>query len=135
MFKQRGQALVEFAVIVPLFFTMFFAALYGGILFMDYLQFNNAARGVARAIAISDSDTRTKLADDFKNKEGFYFKQLTGLYSPVPSVEFINDNQDVQVTIDLTLNNDKVPGLLTKLNFPPKNLKLIQVVMPIEIKT
>ena len=39
MHRQKGQTLVEFALLVPLFFAMCFGMIYGGIMFLDYLQY------------------------------------------------------------------------------------------------
>ena len=51
--RQRGQAAVELAFIAPMFFLIFFSVIYAGILFMDYLQFSNAARAAARDITLA----------------------------------------------------------------------------------
>lgn len=62
MTRQRGQALVEFALITPLMFLMVFGLIYGAVIFVDYLNFSNDARTVARRIAVTtDADTRDSL--------------------------------------------------------------------------
>lgn len=45
--KERGQAMVEFAIIMPLFLLCFFCIAYGGLLFTDYLALSNTARSCA----------------------------------------------------------------------------------------
>ena len=130
MNKQKGQALVEFALIIPLFFMMCFAMIYGGMLFMDYLQFNNAARGVARAISVAEESNRSTLKDDFESHSGSYYNQLTKLYTATPNV--VPESDKVTVTINLTLNEEGVPKILSLINFPPKKLKPIEIVMPLE---
>ena len=133
MKSQKGQATVEFAFVVSFFFMMCFGMIYGGILFMDYLQYNNAARMVARVIAIEpNSDKRTEIATDFKDKNSKYINPLTKLYSATPDVEIKTD--DVTVTIKLTLNEEGLLGILSRINFPPKNLTAVKVVMPLEHK-
>ena len=133
MNRQKGQAVVEFAFIAPLFFMMCFGMIYGGLLFMDYLQFNNAARGVARAISIAEVSQRDILKNDFENHSGSYYNQLTSLYTATPDVRLESDK--VIVEIKLNLNEEDIPTILTRINFPPKELKPIEVVMPLEDKT
>ena len=130
--KQKGQSSVEFAFIVPWFFMMCFGMIYGGMFFMDYLQFNNAARGVARAISIAEDSNRDTLKNDFENHKGLYYNQLTNLYTATPQVNLEADK--VMVEIKLNLNEGVVPGILSQINFPPKELKPIEVVMPLEQK-
>ncbi len=133
MKSQKGQATVEFAFVVSFFFMMCFGMIYGGILFMDYLQYNNAARMVARVIAIEpNSDKRTEIATDFKDKNSKYINPLTKLYSATPDVDI--NNTDVTVTIKLTLNEEGLLGILSRINFPPKNLTAVKVTMPLEHK-
>ena len=132
MLKQKGQATVEFAFVLMFFFSVLLVPMtYVGFFFMDYSNYLNAARGVARAIAISDSaEAKQRLKSDFENQQSAYFKTFTKLYSPDPKVTI--DDQTVQVVIELERNEEKMPSAMRDLSFPPKNVKLIQVVMPIE---
>lgn len=134
MNSQKGQSMIEFALVVPLFLMICFAMLYGGILFMDYLQFSNAAQAVARQISItSDENTRQTLANDFKNHTGAYFKQMTNLYKADANVVYNTlTTKNVVVTINLTLDSTGLPKVLTWIKFPPEKLKPIEVVVPIE---
>lgn len=134
MKNQKGQAAVEFAFVAVLFFTMCFGMIYGGIAFMDYLQYNNAARAVARVIAIeTDSSQREKLANDFKNNKSDYINQLTNLYTANPEVEI--SSNDVTVTVELTLSPEGFPALLSNVGFPPKKLTAAKIIMPLEHKS
>lgn len=71
--RQKGQALVEFAIILPLFLMMFFTIAYAGTVFADYLILNNAARTVAH-----ESITR-----DFARDENYNVIW----WNPVPEVK------------------------------------------------
>lgn len=137
MSRQKGQSLVEFALIVPIFFLMCFAMIYGGMLFMDYLQWNNAARGVARAISLAQSDEqRETIAADFENHNSVYIKQLTKLYKANPKISKPIGPNNVTVEVDLTLNSKDLPLVLNLLKFPPQKLNPVKIIMPIEnIKT
>ena len=140
MRKQSGQTAVEFALIAPMFFMMCFAMIYAGILFMDYLNYNNSARSIARAVSIENPAT----IDKEKYYEA-YIKPLTNLYV----IENINDdedfyigsprddkgveipatiNTDIEVVINLKLNAD-LPKILSGedgIGFPPEKLKPIK---------
>lgn len=136
---QKGQATVEFAFIVPFLIFIFLALVYGGILFMDYIQYNNAARAIARAAAFSQK-TEFDAGDkaEFEKK----FNPLTSLYSAeISEVKKNEQESTVTVQIDLTRNTDlKLFRILTsdaenedeKIEFPPKHLKPIIYTMPIE---
>lgn len=50
---QRGQAMVEFAFILPLFIFLLFGIIYFGMAFSDYIALNNVARSSAREASIS----------------------------------------------------------------------------------
>lgn len=132
MSKQKGQAMVEFALIVPGLIFLFLALLYGGILFMDYLQYNNAARAIARDVAFADS-SETINKDALAKK---YFNALTNLYTPtLETPERITDPttkelKEVKVTIHLKRAVNL--GLFDKIHFPPKNLVPIVYIMPVE---
>lgn len=131
MRKQKGQSLVEFALIVPLFFAMCFGMIYGGIMFLDYLQFNNAARVVAREISLMTNSTdRDRLAKDFESHPSEYVGQRIKLYTVAPDVTV--SASDVTVEINLTLNESDLPPVLDWINFPPKTLKPVKIIMPLE---
>lgn len=134
MYKQKGQSMIEFALILPFFFTMCFGMIYGGIMFMDYLQFNNAARAVSRTISLAEnSEQRETIAKDFEQNNSKYVNQLTTLYTANLKVSRPITNK-VTIIIELTRNDEDFPGILTYYNFPPKKLKPIKMVMPLELK-
>ena len=56
MRRQKGQALVEFAFVLPILLTIVFMILYGGIMFVDYLTLSNTARSSARDAALLGSE-------------------------------------------------------------------------------
>lgn len=51
--QEEGQALVEFALVLPLFVTLVFAIVQFGIAFHDYLVLTDAVRAGARTAAVS----------------------------------------------------------------------------------
>ena len=133
MSRQKGQSAVELAFILPIFFTMVFGMIYGGMMFMDYLSLNNSAYVAARDISLAATETeQLEIKNKFENKNPDYVRQLTNLYSATPRV--IRIEPDVKVEIELDLNEEIFPKLLSALNFPPKKLKSIEIVMPLESK-
>ncbi len=52
MKKQKGQAIVEFALVFPFILFLLFAIMYSGLLFADYMTLSNVARASAREAAI-----------------------------------------------------------------------------------
>ena len=151
--KERGQSAVEFAFVVPFFFALFFAVVYFGILFMDYIQYSNAARAAARDISLTQTKAeRQKIItylnsanSEKSNEKANYAKQvavyanpLTSLYKATFSVEpkkLEDTSTNVTVSVDFELNDTGFPQVLVDLDFPPKNLKTIKYTMPLERKS
>ena len=140
MLKQKGQSVVEFAFIAPLFMVIVLGMIYGGILFMDYLQYNNDARAIAREVAFMPETnfTENKLsADKTEELKQKYFKHRTDMYNatlkPPEKIEVSENkkNFSVQVQIDFELNGTW--GLTSFIGFPPEKLNSIVYKMPIEI--
>ena len=52
MKKHKGQVIVEFALVLPLFLLLLFGIVYSGLLFYDYSSLSNIARTSAREAAI-----------------------------------------------------------------------------------
>lgn len=151
--KEKGQGLVEFAIIVPFLMALSIAIIYLGALFMDYTQYNNAARDAARDISLqSGSDTdAAKLRNDIVAKlngtgdestlaKAKYATPMTSLYNATWSAQFYKDATpqnnasgatDVKVTINLHLDK-QAGGLLAEWGVLPSNLKPIVFRMALE---
>ena len=82
--KQKGQAIIEFAVVLPLFVLFLFGIIYSGMLFYDYISLSNLARSAAREAAI----VQTLDSGKIQNMEQYYTTKasslLTSLYTPTP---------------------------------------------------
>ena len=108
MKKQKGQSLVEFALVFPFFLLLIFAIIYSGMLFYDYSTLSSIARSAARERAIS-SPTGVTDADI----KSYYFnsstKQFrpnlgTGLYKPASNpLDITTSGDDIVVTINMVL--------------------------------
>ena len=57
--KQKGQSLVEFAVMLPLLLIIVMGLLGFGLYFSDYVALNSIARSIAREASVMDNSTKT----------------------------------------------------------------------------
>ena len=124
MKRQKGQVIVEFALILPLFLLMIFGLIYSGMLFHDYSTLSNIARASAREAAISgvspDSDRRYKTIennykDQIKNlMTSFYVVQDEA--NPIIIEQPVDDSDSVRSTIIMQVN---VRGYFVDMIIPP----------------
>ena len=99
MVKQKGQSAVEFALMAPIVFILIFGMIWGGIMFMDYLNFNNYARIIARNVSVASSDERENLKEKYNNAVQ---NELAGVYAVTVNVD--TDEVDVTVTVNFRRN-------------------------------
>ena len=114
MKKHKGQAVVEFAVVLPLFLLVLFGIIYSGMLFYDYSSLSNLARSSAREAAITQnlSDSkRTEIEDFYKAKTN---NLLTSLYTPDATKPFkiSYSASDNSVGVTITMKRNDVPILV-----------------------
>lgn len=138
--NEKGQSLVEFCLIVPLFLLMIIGMIYGGVAYADYLQYSTAVREAARDIALQDENKRESLINGLSsNATGTiaqYANPLTNLYRPTFSARLIeettgengSENQTKMrfVEVSVTLDLDADVSVL------PEHLGPLQCTMPIE---
>ena len=70
MKKQKGQVIIEFALILPLFIILLFGIIYCGMLFYDYSTLSNVARAAARERAITKTETESEIIISNYFKDG-----------------------------------------------------------------
>lgn len=100
MKKQKGQAVLEFALVLPFFLMLCFGIMFAGLLFSDYLTLSNLARESARAASIQGDDYYRTIEDAGKSQ-----KLLTRLYS-LDNISIVNgENSSVTVTLDVSRNS------------------------------
>lgn len=113
MKRQRGQVIVEFALILPLFLLMIFGIIYSGMLFYDYSTLSNVARSAAREAAITQDvvDNDPTITAHYYNTNNHTFKDgiITSLYVPKADGDSDGfrihlDSDDIVVTITMKLN-------------------------------
>lgn len=131
MKRQRGQTMVEFALIAPMIFMMIFGMIWGGFMFMEYLRFSNDLRAAARDIAVSEEDSRATLAEKYKTDlYHTYYESLPKLYKPDININPA-DSGDVSITVTFTRTAD-LPNVLLWVNFPPDKIPALQYKMKLE---
>ena len=114
MKKHKGQAVVEFAVVLPLFLLVLFGIIYSGMLFYDYSSLSNLARSSAREAAITQNLTdskRTEIENFYKTKTN---DLLTSLYTPDATNPFkiSYSASDNSVGVTITMKRNDVPILV-----------------------
>lgn len=100
MKRQKGQSIVEFAIVLPFFLLLLFGIFYSGMLFHDYSTLSNIARSAAREAAIAETTNYSNISSHYQNQE-----LLTSLYQKT-SFEIKkgeNDNKDDEVYVKITM--------------------------------
>lgn len=110
MRRQNGQAAVEFALTFPFIVILILGMIYGGVMFMDYLNYNNQARTIAREISVATPSRRTEI-------KNYYDGTISSFYEVTRNVNY--DSSDVVVKIEF-----KRDETLPIINFPPKELTI-----------
>ena len=134
MTRQRGQSVVEFALVLPMFALLLFGLIYGGIMFLQYFNMSNDSRAEARRYAVMD-ETQLKNAFGGSLPSEANPKSVTGeqrfgsFYTVTQKIWIENDDstskpKDVVVLVELKRNNDDLPGVLKMVNWPPENFAM-----------
>lgn len=134
MKRQKGQSVVEFALVIPLFLLLILGMIYGGFAYAEYLQYSTAVREAARDIALqkaNNSDAldakRQTMVDNLNGSTGLnYVHPLTKLYKArfLAKIEKDKDPNVVLVGVDLTLDVNVI--------VLPEKLGRLQCAMPLE---
>ena len=113
MDSQKGQGILEFAIVLPLFLLLFFGIAYFGMAFSDYLSLNNIARDSARLASISSKKDYNDVYDKYSS-----YKLPVGLYKwdynnhekcfKIENKKIGNDT-NVKVTVHAELSNKSNP--------------------------
>ena len=110
MRREKGQAVVEFALVLPLFLVIVFGVIFSGLLYADYLTLANVARSSAREAAIRGESEYSEIISDYYSQT----KLLTNLYKWNESdftiaSEEVASHPSVKVTLTAELNSS-FPG-------------------------
>lgn len=108
--KQKGQSIIEFALVLPLFLLLVFGLFYIGMFFADYLTLSSIARSSAREAAIISSDdyyqnNYQKIREKYKDEKlpmDIFKWQATSIKHF--NINYDKDSHNVQVTMKADLN-------------------------------
>ena len=106
--NNKGQVLVEFALVLYFFLMLVFGIIYSGMLFYDYSTLSNTARTVARERAVSGPEvTDEKILERYVKGDKFKYGLVTSLYHPdsPPITIHTTDDDDIVVTIGMSIDN------------------------------
>ena len=110
MKRQRGQAVVEFAIVLPFFLLLVFGIIYFGCMFADYITLSNVARSSAREAAIISSDdyyknNYKKIREKYKNvKLPMDIFEWQATSTEHFNINYDKDSHNVQVIMKADLN-------------------------------
>jgi len=101
--SDRGQAFVEFVIVLPLLFALVFLIAYAGVGFTRYLKVTDAARIAARAAATARFTNETP-CDAATSAANNAVDGLPITVSCSPAAGPWNSGDDFSVTVEYTLN-------------------------------
>lgn len=105
MISQKGQAIVEFVMILPLFLLFLFGTVYVGMIFADYISMNDMARSCAREASYESSEKYKSICEKYNPDD-----LPVGIYTWTNDDFYISSEDNgtrVQVHIKATLNETK----------------------------
>ena len=109
MKRHKGQSVVEFALVLPLFLFIMFGVIYTGMMFHDYTTLSNIARSSAREAAVSATHDYTEIAKYYRDNQldelmtSFYKKADTNPIV-IERVKAGTEEEGVRSTINMQLN-------------------------------
>ncbi|WP_303670228.1 TadE/TadG family type IV pilus assembly protein [Selenomonas ruminantium] len=109
---QKGQSMVEFAVIFPFFMFLIMSLTYFGLAFADYLQLNNIARSSAREALnytnITEADAKSKDDKTLNKSLQKNYNKIIEKYSKQKLISDMYNWGDKSSQFDITYKNENV---------------------------
>lgn len=138
--KNRGAAMVEFAIVVPFFFMLMLSIIYGALVMHDINSLNEITRNATRYGAVIDSgvsedDKRTAIVSFVKEKANasmflYSVKNGTDVSMGDSEITVGNDSSNssskdtaISVTVTATMDETGMPTLF--MDYFPADLKNI----------
>ncbi len=125
MKRQRGQSALEFALMSPLILLIVFGAIYGGIMFLQFMNYSNEARTIAREIAVASTtpgidgkSERTKKVERYNgvaaNSEG---EILGGIYKVTLTTTLLKKDETTEELVPTTSNDTEADEVGVRFEF------------------
>ena len=129
MNRQKGQSVVEFALVIPLFLILIMGMIYGAFAYADYMQCTTSVREAARNIAMqTDAQKREQKKAALLNKSYTPALYKAKLYTENYTAR-VQEGDEINtgyVEVEVTMNR-KVNIIVL-----PESLGPIKCTMPIE---
>ena len=122
--KKRGQAIVEFALILPVFILILLGIMEFGLVFHQYLVVTAASREGARVAALGGSDAET-LTMVNTSAVSINAGQLTTTITPANRVK--GQTVSVQVTNPVTIRAPLIAQIFPQNPFPVTGTTIMRV--------
>jgi len=118
--RQKGQGIIEFAIVLPLFLLFLFGIIYSGMLFYDHATLSNIARASAREAAITAVPS---VNGRYAEIEGYYKGKmdmlLTTLYLPrTEEMLTITEDTDRMVHSEIIMDRNPDSSVLMRIILP-----------------
>lgn len=101
MKKQGGQDIIEFTLMVPLFFVCLFAIMAGGLFFRDYITYNSVVRSAAReaslVVAQGVSDDQKDQPQKFTDISNNIYNDYNGQDQNHPHLYIVKSKADITI--------------------------------------
>ena len=128
MTRQRGQSLVEFALIIPLFALFLFGLIYGGLMFHQYFKLSNDARAEARRYAVMTKEQLDQLTFpqtvEGEKRFGTFYKVTQKIWIEYDESTTPHVAKDVVVRVEFNRSNKDLPRILAMFNWPPETFAM-----------
>jgi len=129
--RQKGQSVVEFALIIPLFLILIMGMIYGAFAYADYMQCTTSVREAARNIAMQT--TKEKRSQKAKALKGNSYQPAlykAKLYTEKYDVDVRESNDENPGTVEVSVTLKRKDNI--KIIVLPESLGPVTCTMPIE---
>lgn len=131
MNRQKGQSVVEFALIIPLVLILIMGMIYGAFAYADYLQCTTSVREAARNIAIqTTTEKRSQKAASLTNNSYQPALYKAKLYTEEYAVTINEPTDENPGTVEVSVTLQRKNSI--KIIVLPKQLGPVKCTMPIE---
>ena len=123
IFKRRGQASIEFALILPIFALVLFALIYLGFLFIDVVTLDSAAAAAARDAVLHNGTVSDPVKTKIKKTKLFLYWYEVDQSSPkrIPDTENpANDANFFTYGVQVKLKDSVKDNAVLKMILPEK---------------
>ena len=117
--KNRGAAMVEFALVAPFFFMLMACIIYGAMVMHDYNSLNEIARNTARYGAVIESGTTDNISGKEINMKDFARKKAANslfIYELKAGDDGVKVNANKDVEVGTSGNTTQEKSVYVELN-------------------